>query len=164
MNDEKIEKSIDDLRWVRIFAPVHIPLHLVEQIHDREYPVEDFYKFHEINCLRNTPEGPTLNPLHHLHVLVDPENLTKGFVWFTVDPLNKDLCIQTYSVDKEYWHKGKAVAKLAEYVKEIRKNGKLNRIFWITNYPKHSEKYGYKRSKSVLMEYRENEEKLPEES
>lgn len=149
------EKSIDELRWVRIFTPIHIPKYLVEQVRNRDYTVEDFYKYHEINCVNQTEKGPTLNPFSHLYILVDPENQVKGFLWFCVDPLTKDLIIQTYSIDKDYWFKGRAVAKLSKHIKEIRKKANLNKIYWITNYPKHSEKYGFKRSKGVLMEYSE---------
>lgn len=54
--------------------------------------------------------------------------------------------------------KGIAVKKLSEFIKEIRRKGKLNKIFWITNYPRHSERNGFKRSKNVLMEYNEEKE------
>lgn len=150
-------KDIEKLRWVRVFTPVHIPKYLVEQVRNRDYTVEDFYTYQEQSCIRMTKEGPTLNPLNHLYVLANDENLTKGFVWFVVDPLTKDLCVNTYSIDKEYWGKGKAVSKLATFIKDIRKKGHLNKVYWITNYPKHSQRYGFRPSKSVLMEYTEEE-------
>ena len=154
MSDAKIE----DLRWARVFTPIHIPKYLVEQIRDKEFSIDDFYKYHELNCTRNDEDGPKLNPFSHLYVLIDQENLVKGFLWFVVDPLSKDLVIQNFSVDKEYWFKGKCVSKLAKHIKDIRKKGSLNKIYWITNYPKHSERYGFKRSKGVLMEYTEEKE------
>lgn len=157
-DEEKPEnKDIEDLRWVRIFTPDHIPKYLVEQIKHRDFTIEKFYKYHEKSCIKMTPEGPTLNPLSHLYVLVDDDNITKGFLWFTVDPLNNNLNINSYSIDKEYWGRGKAVSKLAEFIKDIRRKGKLNKVFWITNYPKHSLKNGFKQSSSVLMEYSEEE-------
>lgn len=148
-------KDFDDLRWVRVFTPVHIPKYLVEQVRNRDYTVDDFYTYQEQNCIRMTGEGPTLNPLNHLYVLANEENLTKGFVWFIVDPLSKDLCINTYSIDKDYWGKGKAVSKLATFIKDIQRKGHLNKVYWVTNYPKHSQRYGFRPSKSVLMEYTE---------
>lgn len=149
----KEKHKIDELRWVRIFTPIHIPKYLVEQIRDRDYTIEDFYKFQELNCVTITKEGPTLNPLNHLYILCNEDNLTKGFMWFTVDALTKDICLQVLSVDKDYWGKGKAVEKVANFIKEVKRKGKLNKVYWITNYPKHSERNGFKRSKSVLMEY-----------
>lgn len=148
-------KNMDDLRWVRIFTPLHIPKYLVEQIKHRDWSVEDFYKYQQTNCLIEDEAGPSLNPFYHLYVLVNEENVTKGFLWFTVEPLTKDIHIQNYSVDKEYWGKGRAVEKLSNHIKFIRKKANLNKVYWITNYPKHSEKHGFKRSKSVLMEYSE---------
>lgn len=149
------EKDMKDLRWVRIFTPIHIPKYLIEQIKHRDWTVEDYVKYHEINCLTESESGPALNPFSHLYVLVNPDNITKGFLWFTIEPLSKDLIIQNYSIDKEYWGKGKAVEKLADHIKFIKKKANLNKVYWITNYPKHSEKYGFKQCKSILMEYSE---------
>jgi hypothetical protein len=56
-------------------------------------------------------------------------------------------------MDPEYWHKGKAIEHLKDFVVKILKKAKLKQILWHTNYPKHFEKYGFKRSKSILMEY-----------
>ena len=151
-------KDIDDLRWTRVFTPIHIPKYLVEQVRDRDFSIEDFYKYQELNCTSFKDEEMKLNPFSHLYVLVNTENVVKGFLWFVVDPLAKDLIIQTFSVDKEYWFKGKAVSKLAKHIKDIRRKGQLNKIYWVTNYPKHSERYGFKRSKGVLMEYQEEKE------
>jgi len=95
------DEKFADLRWTRIFTPIHIPKYLVEQVRDRDYSVEDFYKYQELNCTRNDEDGMKLNPFSHLYVLVNSENIVKGFLWFVVDPLTKDLVIQTYSVDKE---------------------------------------------------------------
>src|SRR4051812_17005483 len=113
----KDDKNIEELRWVRIFTPIHIPKYLIEQIKDRDWSVEDYVKYHEINCLNEGPSGQALNPFHHLYVLVNEDNITKGFLWFTVEPLSKAIHIQNYSIDKEYWGKGKAVEKLADHIK-----------------------------------------------
>jgi len=151
--------KMDDLNWIRVFTPTHIPNYLVEQIKKRDYEVEDFYKFHSVACLRNTKEGMTLNPFSHLYVLANKDHFTKGFLWLTIDVLSKDIVIQTYSVDKEYWKAGGAVQKLCDFVKEMRRKAKLKKVYWITDYPLHSKKHGFKSSKSVLMEYSEEEVK-----
>tara|TARA_R110002126_G_scaffold77229_5_gene192676 strand:- start:2954 stop:3499 length:546 start_codon:yes stop_codon:yes gene_type:complete len=154
---DKTDK-IDELRWVRAFSPIYIPKYLVEQIRDRQYSVDDFYKYQEINCLVDSVKGPTLNPFHHLYVLVDEENVVKGFLWFVIDALSKNVIINTFSMDKQYWGKGLAVKRLSDHVKEIINKLKLKKVYWLTNYPKHSERHGFKRSKSVLMEYKEEED------
>ena len=151
--------KIDDLKWIRIFTPSHIPKYLVEQVRDRDFSVEDFYKYHEVNCTIPSKDGNVkLNPFSHLYVLANTENEVKGMLWFGVDPLSKDIIIQTFSMDKEYWNKGIAVKKLSDHIKEIRKKANLNKIYWVTNYPKHSERNGFTRSKNVLMEYNEENE------
>lgn len=153
MNDKT--DQIDELRWVRLFNGVHIPKYLVEQVRDRDYTVDDFFKYQEHNCMIQGKDGPTLNPFSHLYAMVSPDNMVKGFLWFVIDALSKDLIINTFSVDKEYWGKGKAVERLSDHIKEILKKLKINKAYWLTNYPKHSERHGFKRSKSVLMEYQE---------
>jgi len=145
--------KIEELRWIRVFTPDHVPRYLIEQVRDRDYSVEEFFQYHQINCLTQSNKELTLNPFSHLYVLADKENMIKGVLWFSIDPLSKDILIQTFSVDKEYWGKGLAVKMLAEHIKKIRKKGNLNKIYWVTNYPKHSERYDFKRSKAVLMEY-----------
>lgn len=147
--------KMEELRWVRVFTPTHIPKSLVEQIKKRSYSVEDFYKYQESVCVRQTAEGPTFNPLSHLYVLATDDHLVKGFVWFIIDALTKDLVLQTYSVDKEYWKEGGAVTKLADFLKEFRRKASLNKVYWVSDYEKHSLRHGFKRSKSILMEYSE---------
>jgi hypothetical protein len=153
---------LDDLRWVRLFTIDYLPTYLIDQIRDKNYVTEDFLHFQNINLLMKDDKDIKLNPFNHIYALVNPKNIIKGFLWFTVDPLTKDIFIQSYSVDKEYWNKGFAVKKLISKVLEIHENAKLNKIFWATRYPKHSMRYGFKHSKSVLMEYdpKEKEEKL----
>jgi N-acetylglutamate synthase-like GNAT family acetyltransferase len=156
--------KIDDLKWIRIFTPSHIPKYLVEQVRDRDFTVEDFYKYHEVNCTLPSKDGSVkLNPFSHLYVLANEDNEVKGMLWFCVDPLTKDIVIQTFSMDKDYWMKGIAVKKLSKHIKEIRKKGNLNKIYWVTNYPKHSERNGFTRCKSVLMEYNEEKESVEKE-
>lgn len=154
----KSPKSIEELTWIRVFTPIHVPDYLIEQIRDRDYSIEDFKKYQENACIINTPKGPTLNPLNHLHILVDKQSVPKGFVWFTINSLSKDIYINTFSIDKDYWFNGKAVEKLANFIKQIKKKANLNKVLWTTNYPKHSMRYGFKRSKAILMEYSGEEE------
>ena len=61
-------------------------------------------------------------------------------------------------MNKEYWGRGEAVKRLSSFMKDVLKNLKLKKIYWLTNYPKHSERHGFKRARSVLMEYTEEED------
>jgi len=150
-----LSKDIKDLRWIRIFTPSHIPKYLIEQINDPDWSVEDYVKYHETNCLQTGGDGLQLNPFSHLYVLVDEANVTKGFLWFTVESLTKSIFIQNYSVDRAYWGKGRAIRKLIDHIKSIQKKAGLNKVFWLTNRPKNSQRYGFTASKYVLMEYSE---------
>lgn len=154
-DDEKLE----DMRWVRLFSPIHIPPYLVEQLKTRNFEVQDFFRYQEANCLMEGDKGPTLNPFNHLYALVNPQNIVRGFFWATIDPLSKDLLIQSFSVAKQFWHQGKAIEKLVKHVKEMQKKLELKKVFWLTTTPKHGKKYGFKPSKHVLMEYIFEEEK-----
>lgn len=145
--------KIDELKWVRILMPDLIPRYLVEQVKKRDYTVDEFYDYQRLICLRETDQGPVPNPLSHLWALVDKENMVKGFLWFTIDSFCKCLVLQTYAVDKEYWTKGESIKKLSDHLKDIQSKANLKKIYWITDYPKHSQKHGFKISKSVLMEY-----------
>lgn len=146
----------DKMQWIRLITPDVIPKYLVEQVRDKDYSVEDFYKYQKINCMH----GEMINPFNHLYALCNEENEVKGFLWFVIDPLTKDILLNTYSVDKEYWYGGKAVEWLTHHMKNILNKLNLKKVYWANNYPKHALKHGFKRSKAVLMEYNieENED------
>ena len=165
MSDSK-SKEIDfeSLRFIRVFTPMHIPKYLIEQVKDRTYDVEDWYKYQEMICLHQTDEGPKLNPLSLLYVIADEDNQVVGMLWCEIEAMSKVLILQTFSMDKKYWMKGKAVEVLADKVKEIVRECKLKKVYWNNAYPKHAERYGFKRSRTVLMEWNAEEEASYEES
>lgn len=146
-------KEIESLKWVRIFDPIHIPKEYIDQIKHKEFETDKFYEFLKQISLISNKDEIKLNPLSLLFVLVDDNNRTKGILWMVIDQLANALIINTFSIDSEYWGNGKAVAILREKAIEIQEKEKLERIYWITRCPKHSEKFGFKRSKNVLMEY-----------
>ena len=165
LSEEEISCKINDfdkLRWIRILAADLIPKYLVEQIRDREFTVDDFYKYQNLNCLIETEKGKILNPFNHLYVLANEENIVKGFLWFVIDALTKDIIINTFSMDEAYWENGKAVKILTEHVKKLLDDMKLKKVYWITKYPKHSQRHGFKKSKWTLMEYKHEEEEKEE--
>lgn len=141
------------LNFIRIFDPSHIPVELVEQVRDKKFSVEGFYQYQSIVCVHQTNKGSMINPLNLLFVIVNEKKKVVGFFWAVVSPLSQDLVINTFSMNKEYWGKGEAVNLITEKCKEILKESGLKRVYWITNYPKHSERYGFKRAKGVLMEF-----------
>lgn len=142
---------------MRAFSGDVIPRYLVEQIKDREFAVDDFYSFQRLNCVIEDSDGHRLNPFNHLYALADEQNKVKGFLWGVIDPLGKDFVVNTFSVDPIYWQEGGAMKKATEYIKQLLKKLQLKKVFWITKYPRHSERHGFKKSRHVLMEYQEEE-------
>lgn len=160
MSTLKMRKDTCNLKWVRVFSPVHIPKYLVEQVKDRDYSIEDFYKYQEIHGLiPDGKGGTTVNHFNHLYVAVDEENIVKGYLWMLIDPLSKNFFINTYSMDNEYWNRN-AMKFAVEHVKELMRKLKLKKAFWLTRYPKHSERHGFKISRQVLMEFDIDEENI----
>ena len=98
----KTEDSIDDLKFVRIFDPSHIPQEYIEQIKGREFSVERFYEFQKTICLLQIDDEAALNPMNLLFAIVNQENLVKGVLWMVVDALGNSLIINTFSIDKQY--------------------------------------------------------------
>lgn len=141
------------LKFIRIFDPSHIPVELVQQVRDRKFSVEKFYEYQSIVCVSKTEHGMVVNPLNLLFVIANEKTKVVGFLWAVVSPLSQDLVINTFSMNKDYWGKGDAVTLVTNKCKEILKEANLSRVYWITNYPKHSERYGFKRAKGVLMEF-----------
>ena len=147
------DKSIENLKWIRIFDPVHIPKEYIDQIKHKEFTSEKFYEFISSISVISNENGLVLNPLNLLFVLVDDNNRTKGVLWMVIDSLANALVINTFSIDKDYWGNGAAVNLLKEKAIETKEKENLSKIYWITRSPKHSEKFGFKRSRNTLMEY-----------
>ena len=144
-----------ELQFIRIFTADHIPKDLIEQVKDRDYPVERYIKYLESSLLIQTKEGPTLNPLNHVYVVTDKDKHVVGYLWFTIDSLSEALFVQHYSMKKEYWNSKKSIPMVKEFLKEIRDGAGLKKVFWLTSRPKAYEKHGFKRSKRVLIEVSE---------
>lgn len=141
---------------MRVFTPDHIPLELVEQIKERRWEPEKFYEHLRVNCVMKGTKGLTLNPNCHLYVIVNEKKHVVGFLWFEMNPLSNVIYLQNFSMHSDYWHKGKAVSMLVDFMKKELKKSDCDAILWHTKYPRHSERNGFKKSKNVLMEYVEN--------
>jgi len=147
-------KPLDiELIWIRIFDPAHIPSRYIEQIKGRDWSVDKFYAYQRDACVQNSDGMLVLNPYNLLYVLCSPDRSVKGFCWMVVDPLSNALVINSFSMDPEYWGKGSSLQQLRDKAIEMQKGAGLDKVYWITRSPKHSERLGFKRSKHVLMEY-----------
>ncbi len=146
--------KFEDLKFVRLDKPDLfnlIPRYLFEQIPNREWDVDKLYEW-----------GKTFlgNPLNLFWVLANDENLIKGVLWGTIDPVLEMIAVNILSVDKEYQHpKGDAITKSIEHLKQYRI--KLNKdegidlkekMLWTTTRPRAFERLNIKRSDRVVME------------
>lgn len=152
MTEEKY--TVEDLSFKRLFFPRNIPKHLVEQVKDRTFTVEQFYKeMEEINEYEYQAGILHDQPSNYLISINDPENNIVGYIWAFKNTLDNSLFVNTLSVDKRYWGKGEIIPKAIEVMGWLVKKYNLKKTFWMTSNPKYYEKFGFKRSRNVTMEY-----------
>lgn len=147
------KEDINDLKFLRVIDPDHIPTYLVEQLKERDFEIEDFYAWQKANATV-IHDGLFLpNPNNHLWVMINDKRQVKGFVWAIIDTLTRDLVVNHYSVDKNYWHSGEAIAKLKKHLIQVLKDNNLDKIIWFTKNAKAYQKYGFKPTKVTMLEY-----------
>jgi len=143
-NSQCNAEKIDSLSFVRLKIPRIIPIDLITNVKGRTFTPEQFYRYQE---------SQIDNPYNHLYVLVDDAKKIHGYLWAEVNVLDNSLFVNTFSVNKKYWGKGKAMPVAMRFVANLREKTKSPRVFWITCNIKFFEKHGFHTSKQVLMEY-----------
>lgn len=140
--------KLSDLEFVRLKIPSIIPLHLIESVKGRTFTPEQFITYQE---------QQVDNPYNHLFVLVDPAKKIQGYFWAESNLLDGSLFINTFSIDKAYWGKGAAIEKAIEFARGLKQRLNAPRVYWCTTNEKFFAKRGFKRSKIVLMEHRDEQ-------
>ena len=143
------EVHLDNLKFMKIRIPENvrlIPKELIEAVKGQLFSAEEFYKYQEMNARQE-------NPSNLLYALIGDNNKIEGYLWAELNQLDKTLFFNTFSISKEYWHKGHIIPKVKEFLEALKKKHSCPRIFWITTNDKFFAKHGFKRSKNVLMEY-----------
>jgi hypothetical protein len=138
------DATIDKLEFVKLKLPKLIPQHLIESVKGRTFTPEQFYSFQE---------AQKDNPYNHLYALIDEEKKIQGYLWAQVNMLDGSMFINTFSIDKQFWCKGKAIPKVCDFLKKLREKTKATRCYWCTTNEKFFLKHNFSRSKIVLMEY-----------
>lgn len=144
--DEELIKELDDLEFLALKIPTLIPVELIESVKGRTFTPEQFYKY-------QTAQVKNENPSNFLFALIDKEKKIQGFLWCEVNALDGSLFVNTFSISKKFWHKGKAIPKVVGFLKALKKKVKAPRVFWCTTNEQFFLKQGFKRSKVALMEY-----------
>ena len=143
------EENFDmtDFKFVKLKIPNLIPYEFIENVKGREFTPEEFYEYQneQIN-----------NPYNLLYALIDETSLIQGFLWAVRErvPKNK-LFVNTFSISKKYWNKGKAMPIVQDFLRRIMKEYGVRKVGWATENSKFFKKHGFKESKTRLMEYTE---------
>jgi len=152
--EKKGFSNLEDLSFVRLIDPVHIPSYLVEQIKSRVFNIEKFYSYLKILCTYRSDSGPILNNTVFLYAITNVKlRQVKGFLFLYLDPLTNSLVISQFSIDKEYWNKGEGVNFMLSYAKQMMKELSASRIVWLTKNVKTCESLGFTRSRETLMSF-----------
>lgn len=148
----KEEAKIEELEFVKIRIPENvrlIPRSLIEAVKGQLFNPDQFYKYQERQIRYE-------NPCNLLFTLVSKEKTIEGYLWAELNALDGTLFVNTFSISKGYWHKGKAMPIVISFLEELKKKHQSPRVFWITTNDKFFTKHNFKRSKNVLMEYNSN--------
>lgn len=146
--------EFSDLKFIKIDQPNLfglIPRYLFEQIPSREWEVSKLYEWGKIFLA---------NPLNLFWVLTDTENIIKGVLWVTIDPVLEMIAVNILSVDKEYQHpRGEAIKQSIEHLKKYRNKLKKDsglelkdKMLWTTTRPKAFKHIGAKCHNRTIME------------
>lgn len=139
-----LEAILDHLTFTRLKIPTLIKRELLEAVKGVDFTPEQFYDYQEKNIN---------NPRNHLYAMIDTASKIHGFLWAEQNGLNNSLFINTFSVDKEYWHKGKFMLQIAPFILELKDKVKATSISLATTNKKFFKKYGFKESKIAIMTY-----------
>lgn len=138
------EPKVESLNFIKLKIPRLIPVGLIEGVKGRTFTPEQFYIYQE---------GQIDNPYNYLFALVDDAKKIHGYLWAEMNILDNSLFVNTFSIAKEYWGKGKAIPRVIEFLGGLKKKISAPRVFWVSTNEKFYLKHGFKRSKNVLMEY-----------
>lgn len=145
---EKISQAEDfdpkNLEFVRLKIPSLLPIELIESVKGRTFTPAQFYKY----------QHEQIDNAHNfLYVLIDKEKKINGYLWAESNLLDGTLFVNTFSLDKKYWGKGKGIEKAIEFLKMLKEKTKAPKVFWCSTNEKFFLKHGFKKSKICLMEY-----------
>jgi len=138
--------DLSQLEFVRLKIPRLIPRELIESVKGRTFSPEKFYEYQELQVD---------NPYNFLYAVVDLSKKIHGYLWAESNLLDGTLFINTFSIDKQFWGKGKGIEKAVQFLRILKEKVNAPKIFWMTTNEKFFAKHGFKRSKISLMEYTE---------
>lgn len=138
------EYDFETFQFVKLKIPSLIPYELVENVKGRVFTPEEFYQYQNEHVN---------DPYNFLFALIDEDNIIQGFLWAVQEKLGKILYVNTLSISKDYWHKGKIMPKVCKFLDHLYDVLQPTKVQWATTNEKFFLKKGFKRSKIALMEY-----------
>ncbi|ACL05665.1 GNAT family N-acetyltransferase [Desulfatibacillum aliphaticivorans] len=136
------------LRYIPVPDFSLVPRRLIEQVKPRQCSPDQLYSLGPMICK---------NPFNLLGVFAPMDQGSpafgqiKGFLWASINPLDRKIHVHILSVDPEYQGKG-IIEEAGNILEKIRARQKLKGIVFKTTRPKAMEKMGFKRSETILME------------
>lgn len=125
-----------------------IPKDLWEQVQGREWEVDDLLKLVNSNNYGKSKAC-------YLYALLDKDLSIAGVLWIHQDFLERSLTVQVLSVKKGFqFHK--VIRDMIDFMRQLKDTTGMKKVRWRTTRPKAFEKYGLVRTKSVLMELKED--------
>jgi len=131
------------LKPIRIFDLRLIPMYLMKQVKPRDI---------NFNTLLMANKVITENPATLLYVYVTTNHQIKGWLWATMNVLNREILVHILSVDKEYQNTN-ILPTVREQLLELKATFKAKSVTFVTTRPDAFLRgIPCKKSKKVLME------------
>lgn len=145
-------KKVDKLQFLRVVDFNLIPRKYFEQM--------DVYEPEEIDRIYRFGKLFTMSPTTLLFTVAGEDKITKGFLWASVDIVDRTIYVRGYSLDKEYQQTSRAGLEIARDAIHEAIEGSIvkDKIVWMTKKPAAFLKYGGKKSEFTLIEF-ESEDK-----
>lgn len=168
--------NINDLQFVRVIDPAIfqvIPRKLFEQIKELDEEAIDAIYANAVSIMTIpvvNEKGIRIGTLPKLNVWVailhDVAHQIKGFLWAEFDIIERCIFVQACSLDKQYQsNDGAFIKKVVEYLRGLPVPDELKaNIRFATTRPEAFEKLGWKRSKKILLELKDESEKRGKQS
>lgn len=131
------------LNIVRINNINLIPKHLIEQVDNRKYTVEDFISVNQFYMNSST---------FIFEAILNENNTIIGFINYNIDPLEHEIYINILSLDKSHKCDGRTLDFVIDYFKDISSKTSYS-IVWHCFKPLLFIKKGFKKVKGELLEY-----------
>jgi len=129
------------LKFIKATDVDLIPRRLIEHIEGRRYTVDEFYRVKRLYISSLS-----------IDLIVNEENAIIGFLEYSLDELNKEIYINTLSIDREYQCDGRTLDFVINTFKLLSKKLNYN-VLWHCYRPSYFLRHGFTAVKGSLLHY-----------